>query len=289
MLQWAFRRSAGRGFFVVWLGLALACGLVGPAWSQTDPGTAERLLRRSGLWAQLEHIGPQMRQGMAEGAAAAQGGALDAEAAERLNKAADAAYAPARLRSAALRTTARELQPQHVPALTQWYEGAIGVAMTGLEERAAADQRGTEVLVDEGRSRLAAMSPERRARIESLVQVSRMVDTVLSMTLNTVAGVRQGLTSVMPPGSGPSAEDLRAEFAAQLPKLKPVFEQMMLSATAVTYADASDAQLEAYVAFLRTPAGQHLNDVMQRVLDTVFLDAATELGQRLAPPAGPSA
>ena len=260
----------------------------GPALAQTDPATAERLLRRSGLWTQLEHIGPQVRQGLAE-AAAQGGGALSAEQLERLRAAAESAYDTTRQRSVALRTTARELQPQHLPALTAWYESSTGAAMTRLEERSAADRRGTEAVVEEGRARLAAMSPERRALIERFMQASRVVDTTLSMTLNTVAGVRQGLAGVMPPGAGPSEADTRAMLAEQLPKLKPVFEQMLLAASAVAYADAADGQLEAYVAFLRTPAGEHLSDVMQRVLDAVFLDAATELGSRLAPPRGPGA
>jgi hypothetical protein len=260
----------------------------GPVLAQTDPATAERLLRRSGLWTQLEHIGPQVRQGLAE--AASQGGStLGPEDLACLRAAAEAAYDTTRQRSVALRTTARELQPQHLPALTAWYESSTGAAMTRLEEQAAADHRGTEAVVEDGRARLAAMAPERRALIERFMQASRVVDATLSMTLNTVAGVRQGLAGVMAPGTGPSEAETRALLAEQLPRLKPVFEQMLLAASAVAYADAADAQLEAYVAFLRTPAGEHLSDVMQRVLDAVFLDAATELGSRLAPPRGPGA
>lgn len=269
------------------LGAAVAALLLcsGTAWAQTDPATAERLLRRSGVWAQLEHIGPQVRGGLAE--AAAQGGSpLSAEDQARLRAAAEAAYDTNRQRSVALRTTTRELQPQHLPALTAWYESSTGAAMTRLEERASADPSSGEAMAEDGRARLAAMPPERRARMERLMRAARLVEATLSVTLNTMAGIRQGLAGVMPPGTGPSEAEMRAQLADELPRLKPQLEEMMVAFCAVAYADATDAQLDAYVDFLRTPAGEHLSDVMQRVLDAVFLDAATELGSRLAPPRG---
>jgi hypothetical protein len=281
---WAAAKALG--------GLAAAAAAfllcAGPVVAQTDPATAERLLRRSGLWAQLEHIGPQLRQGLTE-AATQQGSPLSPEDLARLRAAAEVAYDTTRLRSVALRTTARELQPQHLPALTAWYESSTGAAMTRLEEQASADQRGSDAVSEDGRARLAAMTPERRAQLEQLMLASRMVDATVSMTINTIEGIRQGLARVMPPGTGPSDAEMRALLAAELPKLKAGLEQTLLAFCAAAYADATDAQLEAYVAFLRTPAGEHLNDVMQRVLDAVFLDAATEIGSRLMPPRAPGA
>ncbi len=106
------------------------------------------------------------------------------------------------------------------------------------------------------------------------------------MTLNTVAGVRQGLASMLPPGEGPTPEATRALLAQQLPQLRPAFEQMLRPVMAAIYAEATDAQLADYTAFLRSPAGQHLNDLPLRVMDEAFLDAATALGRRLAPAAG---
>jgi hypothetical protein len=268
--------------------LAMLLLAPGQALAQVDPGTAERLLRKSGLWVQLEGVAEQVRQGLKE--AAAQGGLEPSPAeSERLDAAARAAYAAARLRGVALRLVTLELQPQHLGALFAWYDAPTGVLMTRLEERSAADARESEVVMAEGQALLQAMSPARRVQIEAVVQASGSVDTALSMTLNTVAGVRQGLSGVLPPGAGPTPEATRALLAEQLPKLRPAFEQLVRAVSAVAYAGADETQLAAYAVFLRSPAGQHLSDVMNRVLDEAFLDAATELGRRLAPASGVSA
>ncbi len=271
-------------------GALLALWLLLPtlATAQVDPGSAERLLRKSGLWVQLDGVAAQVREGLVE--AAAQSGRAPAPAeAERLQAAASAAFAVERLRGVALRLVSQELDGTHLKALFAWYDAPTGVLMTRLEEQSANDKRETEVVMADGTARLQAMSAERRGHIDALVVASGSVDSALSMTLNTVAGVRQGLASVMPPGEGPSPEATRALLAEQLPQLRPAYEQLLRAISAVAYANASDAQLLEYVAFLRTPAGQHLNDVMQRVLDAAFLDGATELGRRLATGSGPSA
>jgi hypothetical protein len=257
----------------------------GQAFAQVDPGTAERLLRKSGLWAQLDGVAAQVRQGLVE--AVAQGGRAPEPAdAKRLAAAASAAYAADRLRGVALRGVAQSLDPRQVKALFDWYDAPTGVRMTRLEEAAAADRRDSDAVIADGQARLQAMSAERQARLEALLQASGAIDATVSMTLNTVAGVRQGLASMLPPGEGPTPEATRALLAQQLPQLRPAFEQMLRPVMAAIYAEATDAQLADYTAFLRSPAGQHLNDLLQRVMDEAFLDAATELGRRLAPAAG---
>lgn len=269
---------------VAWMALLASA----PALAQVDPASAERLLRRSGLWAQLDGVAAQVLQGLQE-AAAQSGRAPPPDEAERLAAAARAAYAGDRLRSVALRLVAQELLPQHLPALFEWYASPTGVHLTRLEEQAAADTRGTEALMAEGQARWDTLGAERRAQLDALLQASGSVDSALSITLNTVAGVRQGLASVMPPGEGPTPEATRALLAEQLPRLRPAYEQLLRASSAQVYAEASDEQLRAYVGFLRSPAGQHLGDLLLRVLDAAFLDGATELGRRLAPPPGPSA
>ncbi|MCZ8112140.1 MAG: DUF2059 domain-containing protein [Betaproteobacteria bacterium] len=265
--------------------LAMLLLAPGPALAQVDPGTAERLLRKSGLWAQLDGVAAQVRQGLVE--AVAQGGRAPEPAdAERLAAAASAAYAADRLRGVALRGVAQSLDPRQLKALFEWYDAPTGVRMTRLEEAAAADPRDSDAVIADGQARLQAMSAERQARLEALLQASGAIDATVSMTLNTVAGVRQGLASMLPPGEGPSPEATRALLAQQLPQLRPAFEQMLRPVMAAIYAEASDAQLADYAAFLRSPAGQHLNDLLLRVMDEAFLDAATELGRRLAPAAG---
>lgn len=268
-----------------WPALLLLAGVLAApaAFAQIDPGSAERLLRKSGLWVQLDGMSQQMRQGLVD-AVAQSGRTPPPGEAERLQAAVTAAYAADRLRGVAMRRLSQELEPVHLKALLAWYDTPTGVLMTRLEEQSAADARGTEAVMADGLARLQAMGASRRDQLEALVVASGSAEAALSMTLNTVAGVRQGLASTLPPGEAPDPAGTRQLLAEQLPRLKPAFEQLVRAVSAVVYAPADEAQLAQYVVFLRSPAGQHLHEVMQRVLDAVFLDGATEFGRRLAQP-----
>jgi hypothetical protein len=280
--------KAWRAWGLAWLLLGTAL----LASAQTDPGSAERLMRKSGLWAQLEGVGQQVREGLLQGAAqtsAQTGRSLEPAELERLQAAAAAAYTAERLRAAALRTISQELDSQHLRALNTWYDGATGVLITRQEETFAARPGDPGQQVADGAARLAAMPEARRAQVEAVVAASGSVDAALSAMLNTIAGVRQGLANALPPGAGPTPEVTRALLAQQIQQLKPAYEQMLPALSALVYADTSDSQLADYVAFLRSPAGQHLSAVMQKALDAAFLEGGAEFGRRLAAAGGPSA
>ena len=251
----------------------------GTAWAQTDAATAETLLRKSGLWAQLAGIAQQVRAGMA-GGAAEQGATLtDAEAA-RLDRAVDTAYAAPRLRVSVLRTLVREMPAMHVVSVLAWHDSAAGRVFTRMEEAASAADQDSDTMA-QGAHRLAAMSEARRLLLERLMVESRAGEALAGMTINTALGVQQGLRSMRPDAPGPSADELRAVLQAQRPQLERAFGTMAVAAFAQVYAEASDEQLQAYLRFQETEAGRQFNRVMETAMDRMFLEAATELGRAL--------
>lgn len=261
-----------------WAMLAL-CG-ASSAWAQTDAGTAERLLRSSGVWEQLKSVAQQVRAGMDDVSTQGETELSTAESA-RLTRAVDAAYAAPRLRAAAARLVARDMQAAMVPAVSAWYDSSTGVAITRLEEAAAADERSPGTLLQAGAARLAAMPETRRALLRQIMAAARAAEGAALMTINTAVGVQQGLAAVQPGRAGPSVEDLRAALEAQRPQLQEGFVGVLLAASALMYEPATEAQLAAYLGFLNSAAGRHFSAVMEGAMNTLFLDAATDLGRAL--------
>lgn len=110
---------------------------------------------------------------------------------------------------------------------------------------------------------------------------ARAAEVAALMTINTAVGVQQGLVAVQPGRAGPALEDLRAALEAQRPQLQEGFVAVLLAASALMHEPATEAQLTAYLDFLNSPAGRHFSAVMESVMDTLFLDAATDLGRVL--------
>ena len=268
------------GWTLLSLCLGTGLGASSSVWAQTDTRTAERLLRASGLWEQLKSVAQQVRAGME---AAAQQGGEEVTAAEsaRIGRAVDATYAPPRLRATATRVLARDLQASHVPALVAWYDSASGIAITRLEEAAASDARNADELLQAGATRLAAMPDARRNLLQQIMVSARAAEGAALMTINTAIGVQQGLAAAQPQREGPSADELRAVLEGQRTQLQEGFVAVVLASSALVYEPATDGQLAAYLAFLNSAAGRHFSEVMERAMDLLFLDAATDLGRAL--------
>jgi hypothetical protein len=259
------------------MGLALAAGSAAVA--QTDAATAQRLMRESGLWKQLEGVGPQAQSGIKATLSERRPPVGDAET-ERIVGIAGDAFAAARLRAVAQATLAKRTKATHVAALLAWFGSPSGRAVTKLEEDAAFDDRGAEAPAQD-RALLESLPASRRALLKQLGDVTRSGEALANMTINTTLAVQLGALSATPNAPGPSPAELRKYLEAQRPRMVEALGQLAVAGYARMYASAPDADLARYIAFLRSPAGAHFTDVALRAVDAALVDAAGTLGRNL--------
>lgn len=259
---------------------AVSILLCGPAQAQVDAATAELLMRKAGLWQQLDGLAPQVQAGFAA-AAAQPGSALKPELLERLNNTAATVYAAPRLRASALAMLTRSIRPEFVPVLVAWYESPVGRRFTALEEATAAPVRDPQVVVQEGVALLKAASPERRAIFDQFMVVTKAAETIASLTINSAVAIQQGMAAAAPNGQRLSVQEVRAALEARRPRLLQAYSGIVLASFASTYASVEDAAMQEYVVFMRTPAGQHFTDLSMLAVERALLDAAAELGNTL--------
>jgi hypothetical protein len=262
--------------------LALCLTLLAPAaQAEGADAAAEALMKKSGLWQQLDSLAPQVRAGMF--AAIGNAGARPSAAEEaRLGQAVDESYATPRLRSVAGGVMARGLQQRHVAVLNRWYDSALGQRITKIEEAAAADTTPPEATLQQGQALLEAMPSPRRALLAGIVEATKSAELMVNITINTVLATQRGLASVLPPGQqGPSHQELRATLDAGRAQMQDNFNAYLVAAMARTYTAVPTPELTEYLAFLRGDAGRHFSDITGQALDAAITEASAELGRRL--------
>jgi len=262
-----------------WALAALALGSLS-AQAQTDPATAEALMKRSGLWEQLASMAPQVRNGMLAALARAPTPPTAAEA-ERLSKAADAAYAPDRLRDLARGVIAQGIDKQQLPAIQAWFETPMAATISRLEEADTADTTEMANRMQAGTAALEAMPSQRRALLNEMVLGTRSAEFLTTITINTALATFKGAMSVKPNPAAPSEKDMTAMLQAQRPQMLQGFAQVALAGFARAYAPVALPELTLYANFLKSDAGRHYNDVSAKAFEAAIVDAATELGRRL--------
>ena len=246
----------------------------------TDAATAENLLRQYGLWVQLASMEQHVRSGVLT-AQSQSGQKASASELERLMKSIASAYDANRLRAVAAQVIQADTEPQHLPALEAWFATELAPRVRQLEEAATATQTDPRQVMQQGVALLQAMTSGRR---ELLAEVARATDAAEAMTQLTISmalATQRGLRSVLPGLPGPTPAELDALLQTQRPQLLEAFGALAVATNALAYEGLSDDDLGQYLAFLKSPAGQHANEVGVRAFTAALVSAAADMAQRL--------
>lgn len=262
--------------------LVLAClamvGLPGLVAAQVSEATAEALMRKSGVWAQLGGLAVQVKAGIAQSAT---NGKMSAEDVKRLEELAEDAFAAPRLRDAFLREVSQQVTVVQGADALKWYDSPTGQLMTRLEEASSANSDDMQRVMADGNKALGSASAQRYTLLTQVVQATRSAEGMVAMQINTTVAILQGLSNVAPNPAAPSADELRRLLEARKPQMLAQSMGVVLTLFALTYQTASDKELEQYVKFLSSKSGSALSVVMNDALDKSLSAAAQRLGSSI--------
>lgn len=247
--------------------------------AQTDLATAQTLMRKSGLWEQLDSFRLQVRAGITDVQAQSPSPPTAGEV-ERLLRVADSAFAAAHLRTLVQGVIAQDIQAEHIPAVLAWYQSPLGTAVAQLEAQANADVRDPRESLQKGSALFASLPAARQAQLRDCVRVTRAAETSTNTMLNALVAIQVGIASTRPQGPAISARDIRNALEPQRPQLLQMTDQMALASFTQIYANLTDAELAAYITYLGSAAGTHYIDLEMQAVDAAMVESFTELGRR---------
>lgn len=259
------------------LGLTLFTGT--SALAQTDTVTAEALMRESGLWKQLGSMEQQTRSGIQSAFTQGLPSVSQAEV-DRVADIAQEAFAASRLQAAARSVIAKQTMPSHVPKLLAWYRSPTGASLAKLEEEAASREQDAAAMREDS-ALLASLPAKRQALLRQIAEVTRSGEALTTIMINMTVAIQIGVASAMPNGPALGPDDLRKSLEQQRPQMMAAMDKLAIASYARTYQSTPDADLEKYIAFLRSRAGKHFMEVGVRAIDSALVDAATELGRNI--------
>lgn len=260
-----------------WVGFVLIC-LHSLVAAQVPAASAEVLMRKSGVWAQLADVAVQVKAGMSE---STMGERLTPEDFERLDQLVDDAFAPEQLRQTFLLALAQRITPAQAADALKWYDSPSGRRIADLEEASSADFDDLNQVMTEGNKVLAKASAKRHALLAQTVQASRAAEGMVTLQINSTIAVMQGVANVLPVEATPPAAELRKLLEAQRPQMLASSTGVLLSMFALTYETASDKALQQYVRFLSSKSGVALSLAMMAALDQSLANAARLLGSAI--------
>ena len=261
--------------------VAILLPAIGCSAPDVRPSSAifDELMRKSGLWIQLAQVEPMMQAGVSQ--AHAQSGRLSEQDLEHLRKAIAIAYAPDNLRTAARNQLLATLSPQDAATVLRWLSSDLGQRITALEEAASSPDEAIK-RQDTGPRILASLSATRRERIERLAKLTLSAEAAADLIINTMMGVAHGLALSAPGAAADNIEDLKAKLQSQRNRFVEMLGPRIVADFAAMYQPLSDQELDQYVAFCESPAGQKYAAAGLDAIDKALTEAAVRLGRQLA-------
>lgn len=196
-------------------------------------------------------------------------------------------------------TVARIYRPDRMlEAMTDGLEAALPASEDLLDDMIAfhASERGRRVveleisarraMLDEAveeaaQDRWAAMLDEDDPRVAPLrrfAEVGDLVEENVVGGLNSTYAFYMGLIEAGAMGRPMTEDEVLADVWAQEPGIRADIEEWLFAYLALAYGPLAEEDLDAYVAFFETPAGQALNAALFAGFHAMFETLSRELG-----------
>lgn len=176
------------------------------------------------------------------------------------------------------------LQGADTAAILAFLTGQTGARFAEAElqaRRAMLDPQTEAAAIAAARKAVAGQSA-RAVQLGRMMDATDMVSTNTALTLNDLLALFHGLRDAHFPGLDMSDAQMLDIVSAQADGLDQSTAEWLHGYLQLAYSSISDADVEAYIAFLETPAGQAYNAATFAAFGAISEDINTALGRALA-------
>lgn len=266
------------------LALVLLLAVAPPAFAQTtaEAPVAEASVDHLGEVLQLDALFQVLRE---EGLA--HGGTLKADmfpagGGEDWDATVSRIYDVARLRTAFAAALQSSLGPDPgaVAEITDFFASELGQRILGLEIEArrafldTATEEAAQVAADDA----AAAKDPRVAQLRRMIEAADLLEMNVAGTLSGNLAFMTGMASTGVYGAVPD-DQILSDVWGQEDQIRADTSTWLYSYLGLAYSPLTEAEMESYIRFWKSPAGQRLNAALFSAFDTVFRDISFELGR----------
>jgi hypothetical protein len=247
----------------------------------------DELMVKSGLWVQVAQFRTAVEQGIDAYAAidVAQGkpGLGEAEMA-KLKASARKAFDADRMRAETRDELARLMEPEDIRQVLVWLNSGLGARITRMEENhgAATDQAAAAKQQELIKEHAKTLGADRLSLLGRLARATHAGEFAADILINSTTATMLAMAAVTPLSDKGAINDLRKRMEEQRANLIVAYDAQAASQFGYAYRSLSDSELEKYLAFAQSGAGERYHAASLEAMKTVIVQAtyafATELG-----------
>ena len=247
----------------------------------------DELMVKSGLSVQVAQFRTAVEQGIDAGAAndAAQGkpGLGEADMA-RLKAGVRKAFDTDRMRTQTRDALARLMTPEDTRQVLVWLNSDLGTRITRLEENhgSATDRGSAEKQQELIKQHAKTLGPDRLVLLGRLARATHAGEFAADILINSTTATMLAMAAVTPLSDKGAIDDLRKRMEEQRGNLIGAYDAEAANQFGYAYRSLSDSELEKYLAFARSGAGERYHAASFEAMKATIVQAtyafATALG-----------
>lgn len=197
--------------------------------------------------------------------------------------AAQAAFAPDKLKAAYAKRLTGKLAPNESIAVEDFFRSKLGRRMVAAEASANTSEAQQAMIAQakELMERLAKDS-KRKAALNRVSRSIKLEEMTIKAAMNMSRAVLIGLSSAGASGQRMTLEEIMEAIEKQRPQIAAEISAVMALTLAYVYRELPVADVNAYANFLETPAGAKYADQSIKGLDATLSEAGLAFGRALA-------
>lgn len=174
--------------------------------------------------------------------------------------------------------------PEAVAQMLAYFASEPGQRIVDLEiaARSAFLDEALRAAAEENYAEMARAEGPRLRQIRKLVDVNDLIEQNVAGGLNSSLAFYRGMVAGGALEEGLSESEMMADLWSQEPQVREETLNWVFPYLALAYQPISDAQLQGYIDFSESPAGQQLNTALFGAFETVFSGISEALGRSAA-------
>lgn len=263
--------------------LGLALMLLGNGLVRADEAASlyGELVKRSGVETQLALVPDLIIQSFRQEAVAGDKTLLPGDVIDEVAREVRKAFSPGVMRAVITARLRGNLSEADARAALKWLDGPVGRKATRLEEAASSPEAQKAIEQFAATLDKNPMSRQQVDLIKHLTDAMQSVDAALDTTLDIQKAVAAAALAASEQGDMESLPLLFERIDKRRDEMRFYFEKTILISNLYTYQSLSVEELQAYKAFVKSPAGKQYHRTMFAALRQATTQAALRLGSAL--------
>ena len=251
--------------------------------SADSEALANEVIQQSGLSVMISQFPVLLKEGIQQGGeqSGEEGSGNNQKMIMQISQIIDQAFVVSESIEGISAELSTELTEQELLSVLEWLNSPLGKKITQME----IDIMSSEAYKDMQSQLLSLQEKYRGSERERLFERFDKATNATEASLETAIAVQLTLASAMSASSNnpqmPSYEELKQSIESNRFMMRGVIGQQVFANYLYTYQKLTDDELEAYINFVSTPAGNHYSLVVNEAVKNALLKPSEVIGSKI--------